>query len=298
MSITMPGLEAHNPLGFLAALGVLSLAADVYDGASLSWSPQGASWAPVLTGSGLDSEDAVLAALEKAHAARDLDAELGWAKDLLKLDRPQLRELLRSRLAAGDGPAARLVAACTAELPLRRSENCPYTPFRLIPVRGRARFLTSARAESAINKRGLRPVLFEPWTYHRKANTLGLDPGARRQARALMADAPTDDGAVGVPGSVLLGLRGLPFFAMQTTRTGAQSPGWIRRDAFIWPIWNRALTEPAARMLLGAPWLAARDDSAVQQLQAHYVVARYRALRVPTGRDRDGALLTWGESVD
>ena len=149
MGITMPGLEAHNPLGFLAALGVLSLATDVCDGASLSWSARDASWAPVLTGAGLDSQDALLAALEEAHAARDLDAELGWAKDLLKLDRPQLRELLRSRLAAGDGAAARMVAACTAELPIRRSESCPYTPFRLIPVVGRARFLTSARAESA-----------------------------------------------------------------------------------------------------------------------------------------------------
>ncbi len=238
----------------------------------------------------------MLAALEEAHAARDLAAELGWAKDLLKLDRPQLRELLRSRLAAGDDAAARLLAACTAEQPLRRSETCPYTPFRLIPVVGRARFLTSARAESAIDKRGLRPVLFEPWAYDRKANTLGLDPGARRQARALMADAPTIVGAVGVPGSVLLGMRGLSFFAMQTTRTDAESPGWMRREAFIWPIWNRALTRPAARMLLGAPWLALRDDSAVRQLHAHHVVARYRAQRVPTGRD--GALLTWGEPLD
>lgn len=295
--VALTAIRGDNPMGFLAALGALSLATDAQEGdALLAWERSGASWTPILAGPGIATEDDVVELIAAAHAQRDLELELGWSADLMKIDRQTVRSLLRERLAAGELRAAETVAACVAELPPRW--NAPdlvrYTPFRVIPRVGRSRFLTAALAESRAGTDRLRECLFGTWTYSKGVNALRWDPGARIQARALMSEAPSIAGTLGVSCATLLAVRGLGFFPLLTTGREAAPPG-LTRDRLVWPIWNEGLSEAAVRILVAARWLHGSDDESRRQLEAHGVATRYVAPRVRLGKDEE--LLGWGEPV-
>lgn len=296
--VALTAIRGDNPMGFLAALGALSLATDVLGrGAALRWEPSGPSWTPMLDGPGVATEDDIIELIETAHERRDLESELGWSADLMKLDRQTVRSLLEERLRADRRREAEFVAACVAELPPRR--NSPdlvrYTPFRMIPRVGRSRFLAAALAESRAGTARLRDCLFGSWTYSKGVNALRWDPGARIQARALMAEAPSIAGTLGVSCATLLAVRGLGFFPLVTTSRDAVPPGLTRKNRLIWPVWKDGLSEAAVRVLLAARWLHGSDEESERHLEAHGVTTRYVAPRVRLGDDQE--LLGWGEPI-
>jgi hypothetical protein len=329
--IVLSGLRAENPMAFLAALGALSLASDGSDGPIHLFWQTGAdgSWSPVLRSPQLDTPEHLVEIIAAAHQTRDPKKEVGWDKDLMRVSREDLRVLLEQ--AGGDGSRlAWMIAACLCELPLRTLQQptgtaVSYTPFRLIPRVGRARFLDAALRECQAGVDHLHDCLFEPWRYHRGIQSLRWDPGAAVPARALMAQAPTHLGPSGVPGAVLLAVRGLPFFPLVTTRAGptkrAAPPGMPQRRDFVWPIWSEPLSERATRMMLSMPWPRAFLDAhnqegettrakdgrqkareatdklahARSQLRAHGVLACYAAPRVRRGDDDEA--LGWGQPI-
>jgi hypothetical protein len=310
-SVPLCGLHADNPMAFLAALGALSLvtAALAPNATTIDWIEYDGNWRPRLDSTELSSEDDVIATLLSAHGKRELRRELGWERDVMKVERSTLRHELRSRLQDPDDGAARMLAACIAELPLRRNQMVSYTPLRLIPRVGRARFLEVALRESSnVDDRSLRKCLFEPWVYERGRHSLRLDPGAPVPARALMAGAPTHAGTSGIAGATMLAVRGLAFYPLLTTQTRGQlhpqaaAAGMPRRNRLVWPIWGRPLTAAAVRMLLSYRWLqgSARElrttpGDVARRLSAHGIVARYRASVVSRGDDDQA--LGWGEPL-
>jgi hypothetical protein len=358
--IVLTGLRAENPMAFLAALGALSLASDGSDDpVALSWCARSdGSWSPVLHGSQLDTPKQVDKAIRAARQGRDLERELGWDKELMRrsatstgtpaakerelrrvsnlmrVSRDDLRRLLEQQLAEctddEDSRAARMVGACLCELPLRELKNptqvaVSYTPFRLVPRKGRTIFLKTAREESEEGVDDIHGCLFKPWRYDRNVRSLSWDPGAPVPKRALMAQAPADIGPSGVRGALLLAMRGLAFFPLVTSRAGhngfAAPPGMPRRRHFVWPIWDEPLSERATRMMLSMPWpqelAAAREEElgatdtqtdrpkareakdklmhTHNQLRAHGVIACYVAPRVRRGDDDEA--LGWGEPI-
>ena len=297
--VALTGLRAENPLAFLTALGALSLADEANDATvRMGWQDTDGAWTPFLLGDGLETANAIAEAIISAHQQRELDEELGWAKDIMKLTRLELRKLLIAR--APDSEAARLLAACVAELPLRRDESSvPYTPFRLIPRAGRARFLDVALRESRAGIDHIHACLFEPWVYAKGTQSLCWDPATRVPARALMAEAPSHAGTRGVPGALLLAIRGLTCFPLLITRRGAAPPGLTDRDRFVWPIWGEPLELPLVRMLLSMRWLHRLDvdderqrRQATRQLSAHGIIVRFSAPRVRRGQDNEA--FGWG----
>jgi hypothetical protein len=298
--VALIGLRAENPLAFLAALGVLSLVSGagnsdphvaVRGTPRLGWRRCDGTWVPYLLGAGLETQAEVLDAIAHAHTQRDLVGELGWAKDIMRVSRSEMRELLATR--ATNPRAARVLAACLAELPPRRRDSsASYTPFRLIPRAGRARFLDAALRESRSGIHHLRTCLFETWAYSSEVQSLRWDPGARVASRALMAEAPTHVGTSGVDGAVLLAVAGLTCFPLMITRRGAVPPGLAFANRFVWPIWNEPLELALVQMLLSMRWLHQLDhndrrarEHAVRQLSSHGVAARFAAARVRRGVD-------------
>jgi hypothetical protein len=251
----------------------------------------------------------------------------------MHISRDDLRTLLEDRLdrkTNSDIRAAWMIAACLCELPLRAHRQpsgsaASYTPLRLIPRVGRARFLDAALRECEASADHLHACLFEPWQYHRGAQSLRWDPGAAIPARALMAGAPAHLGTSGVPGAVLLAIRGLSQFPLVTSQAGrkarAAPPGMPERKDFIWPTWSEPLSERTTRIMLSMPWLyelcAARDKElqtthatagirqereiknklarAQRQLRAHGVRACYIATRVHLSDDNEA--LGWGKPI-
>jgi hypothetical protein len=323
-TIALSGLKAENPLAFLAALGTLSL---LQEGSKerprMSWEQHAGTWVPALHSGSLRSPDDVVEALLAVHTQRDLDAELGWEKDIMKVTRPQVRKQLS--LHDLDSESTRLLAACVAELPPRRDgEHVHYTPFRLMPRVGRARFLDTALRESHNGVEHLRSCLFETWCYMPDTQSMRWDPASLVPARALMAEAPTHAKPRGVPGAILLAIRGLASFPLITQRDRARSAGMVNHSRFVWPIWRDPLRLPVIRTLLSMRSLYELDnaqyngnrsntDEQLQQtpdqitglrrqhplrtdveawLHAHGVIATFSAPRVRRGEDDEA--LGWG----
>ena len=320
-AVALTGLRAENPLAFLAALGTMSLLGDAGMHASMQWCQHDDGWVAVVNTERLASSDDLLQAIVAAHGKRRLHQELGWTKDIMKLTRDEARDALERH--HGDSEAARLVAACITELPLRRPacNFAPYTPFRLMPRRGRSQFLDAALRESQADVEHIRACLFDVWQYERDIQTMRWDPAARVQSRALMAEAPTHAKPLGVPGAVLLATRGLASFPLITERHRAIPAGMADRTRFTWPIWRDPLRLSVVRILLSAPWLyelaayhqgdgpdrrqhsvgnnslgggvrSRAPDQLEAQLLAHGVIATFTALRVRRGDDDEA--LGWG----
>jgi hypothetical protein len=328
-SIPLVGLRAENPLAFLAAVGVLSLLNQPSSGERrrMAWQAHHGTWVPLLHSTDLNEASDVLDAIVEAHEQRDLAAELGWDKDVMKITREHVRDLLATR--AHNQDAARMVGACVAELPLRRDGmSAPYTPLRLIPRIGRSRFLDTALRESHDGVGHLESCLFEDWRYTPDTQSMRWDPAARVASRALMSEAPTHAKPSGVKGAVLLAMRGLTSFPLviqsrparsstgRRTLASAMPPGMRDRSRFLWPIWGLPLELPLVRMLLSSRWLyeieadrhagdedARRDVvrrrhrriNAEAQLTAHGVIAGFSAPRVRRGSDDEA--LGWGTPI-
>lgn len=301
--VALPALDARNPVAFLAALGALRLASDGSDApVTLHWERTGGTWTAVCGGESVEDPEALIAAIERGHQARDLAAELDWERDIMKVDRNEIRRLLRERLSTGsdgsDTPwPASVVAACVSELPTTRSGNAPYTPLRLIRRMGRAKFLATARklSESSRLQDELRSALLGPWRYAKGVNSLSWDPAATLPARAYAAQAPTDFGPLGAAGPMLLAVAGLPFFPLMPTARAAACRGFFR-DAggrLIWPVWNQPARIRAVRVLLELPLLAHVDQPDERLLARHDVEA---CMVAPVSRfGVDASVLGWGE---
>lgn len=298
MTVDLRGIDGSNPLGLLAALGALSLATDSFgDRVAMYWGRSEIAWHPTIQALDGLTEEAVIEGIVGAHQARDLDLELGWSADVMNLDRRDVRELLLKRMDRASAAAAAMVAACAGELPPRRRDQslAPYTPFRLIPRVGRARFLATALALSRSEDSAdlIAEALEGPWRY-RKANSLRLDPGAPLASRAYTAEAPTHFGPLGVPGAMLLAIVGLRYFPLMLSRGRSACRGFgdSRSRTFVWPIWDEPLSEASTRLVLGHPELHVEDpDGAL--LRRHGVVARMIARRVRIGDDDE--MISWGE---
>jgi hypothetical protein len=310
--VPLTGLSAENPLAFLAAIGALSFVDEgTSDITQMGWRATEGTWVPFLVGERLRTPADVTSVIQAVQGERersgDLNEELGWSKDVMKLTRVEFRELLQER--SPDSQAAWLVASCLAELPPRRDGvSIPYTPLRLIPRVGRARFLEVAMRESKAGADHIDACLFEQWTYVSGVQSMRWDPAAPVPARALLAQAPTHLGTRGAPGTIMLAIRGLASFPLITARRSsarsawrqhAVPPGMTNRNRFIWPIWNEALELPMVRALLSMKWLHELDDDrhwrrerAAAQLRAHGIVARFAAPRVTRGDDDEA--LGWG----
>jgi hypothetical protein len=288
VSVELSGLDGANPLAFLAALGALDLASEgLGSEVGLAWRGEGRRWRPVV--SGIAHGEALVQAILDGHAGRDLKAELGWERDVMSLTREQVRAVLSERLDAGNRRAAETAAACATELPLRRNSDgrVAYTPFRLIPRMGRARFLSTAKDLSGDPEAtALTGALFGPWRYV-KANNLRLDPDAIVPARAYTAEAPTYFGPLAVPGAMLLAVAALRFFPLMLARGhgACRGFGW-RTEAFVWPLWRESLPRAAVRILLGLPALY-EDEPDADVLRRHGVEIRLVAARHRLGSDSE-----------
>jgi hypothetical protein len=204
-------------------------------------------------------------------------------------------------MSAASPRAAQAVGACVVDIPRRRGAKVdrdrlsPYTPLRLIPRVGRARFLATALSISrSVSESQLRAALFGPWEYE-KANSLRWDPGAPPSLRAYSAEAPTNFGPLGVPGAVALAAAGLPYFPLIATEGGrATCRGFSEPNSktLRWPLWSLPLDESATRLTLGIPavYEEPRNDDV---LTRHGIFARISARRERLGEDNQ--VLSWGD---
>jgi hypothetical protein len=267
--IDLPGIDAQNPLGFFAALGllkVLDFDASARGVASplLQFRDEGAQVPCIHTE--LDLDAMVQLVLDDAAAEADNPA-LALAYDKtsgnlvpregdvgvrdLKPSPAAAREFLSDCSRRGRR-VADLAASFFSELVQDRTKGNT-KPTALHFAAGQQQFLSMVGdIRSGIRAEDVRHALLGPWRSESKLPSLSWDSSVSRMY-ALRARDPSSEKRGSMPAAYWLGVQGLSFFPVtvcgQSLVTTAVVGGW-KDSVFTWPTWGPALATPTIAALL------------------------------------------------
>lgn len=259
--LSLPALEGTNPLGFLAALGVLDELRCLQYDVTLRWTDE---LVPHAILGGLDNPAELIAALDHQRRAWSTSSVLRFPEGAplsdAKPDDKVLRRWFETALDACSGPDMDLLCAIVAEGALDGNGNAK--PTHLHFTAGQQRFLDMARTLAAgVEEARLREAVFGPWRYDSSLPSLSWDVARGDRVYALRATNPSNDKRLGVPGADWLAFRGLAFYPVRAVggslRTTACNAEW-KRSAFRWPLWTARATRDTARSLVADHSLVSR----------------------------------------
>ena len=294
----LSGLEGTNPLGFMAALGVLVAFAGEDEQPSLWWSDDitpRASVDDVFTVERVvDQALSTVARWEKSPALnpRRPDGSVMPKGDELKLDPADIRDCLRSSLADPGDHSGALMSALVAEGSLDKQGVAK--PSDLYFTAGQQKFLdTTRKILRGAAREDMLSGLLGPWSYGSELPSLGWDVGDDR-VYALRANNPSPEKKLTNPGVDALAVLGLslhPVFAgKERTLTQGCSGSW-KAGHYSWPLWRRPATPYAVRSLLAH----AHDHPTATDRRVWFRAWSVdRVLRSPIHRSDQGGYGTFG----
>lgn len=283
MNVKLTGLDARNPLAYLAALGLLRVTAHHcarrgLAAPRLAFVDEGA-LIPRLW-SDLDIEALVGLVLEDAaeqadsvalNLAYDGNGDLvmpgssGATRDLKPV--PAAARLFLERCAASDRRDADLAAGFFSELVQDKTKGNT-KPTALHFTAGQQSFLEMVDAlRTGITSADVREALEGPWLSMSTLPSLSWDASVTR-LYALRAGDPSKEKRGSVPAAYWLGVQALAFFSVLVERgnliTLGVEGGW-KNATFTWPLWEPACTVPviAALLRLDAKQWTARERDAL-----------------------------------
>lgn len=246
----LDGLAGDNPLGFLAALGVLEVAHRHDPSIRLSW--QGAI-VPRAVLHGTHQDQVVRWVLADAEEMLE-SVVLAWPPDDplpdVKVDGTLLHQWALE-VAGQDGWIVDQWCGLLAENAFDRAGISK--PTHLHFTAGQQRFLAMVRElGAALDEAAIVEAISGPWMYASTLPSLGWDAGSER-VYALRGTNPATEARLGVPAADWLGFRGLSAYPTSAVSgrlvTTACDAPW-KASAFRWPVWSGALTRDVARSLV------------------------------------------------
>ena len=296
--VALPALEGTNPLGFLAALGVLDALADATPGATLRWTDE---LVPLAVASGVSDLDMLLDVLDRDRERWPDSVLLNFPKDSLLADAKPGEQLLREWFEVmaephHDRADSDLLCALVAEGALDGNKRAK--PTHLHFTAGQQKFLEMVRSLAAdVDRERLREAICGPWRYDSALPSLSWDARGER-VYAVRAINPSKEKRLGVPGSDWLAFRGLAFYPVTRTATGslrttACNDEW-KRSAFRWPIWSAPCTRDVAGSLVADQTLI--SQSSRTRLRPDDLAARgiLSVLEAPIRRTDQGGYGSFG----
>jgi hypothetical protein len=291
-TLDLPGLLAHQPLGFLAACSLLRSLTEWRDfgWTRLSWKKgAGGEDRIAVIGSerALDIDGVARVLLCRGKQQRE-SAALNWST---KIDnRTKYREAARNAIQALAERRPRddvdMLAALASDL-VDDGGKLRSTAFDL--TSGNQRILQSLRVlagepETAkgkpdpLTREAIEEALIGPWKYRDGHHSLGWDPNAQR-LHALRGKLPEKDKENrSVRAAVFLASQALPLFPCFSVRRRLRTTGFHRHDDddwFAWPIWREPISLDTLRSLVAQPFSA--------DLRERGVDVVYRCRRSHTG---------------
>ena len=264
-SLLLTGLDGANPLGFLAALGVLNVLSDAAPAGTtptLAWSYRGA-WRPVVSSGEVSLSVEMVAEMVMADLATwrkepAIDLEYDGVRDLKPL--PAVYRAYLERLVAKAEPERRrsvdLAVAFATDVAVDGNGNTKPTALHF--TAGRQTFLAMVKElVEETRPEDLLEALRGPWRYERSLPVLKWDATVFREY-ALRADDPSKEEPNGVPGADWLAFRGLSFIRVAPRGRQIQTTGCFgewKTGGFRWPLWSSALTRETVRSVLAHPRL-------------------------------------------
>jgi hypothetical protein len=260
--VPLPALDGANPLGFLAALGVLDILAATTPGVTLRWTDD---LIPHAIISGTYDLDQLLETLDKDRAEWPHSSLLRFPEEQSLSDAKPDGKQLRAWFEFVSGPAGSPASAdhlCAIVAEGAFDNNGKAKPTHLHFTAGRQQFLNMVRTLALnVDKDRLHEAVCGPWRYDSVLPSLSWDSRGER-IYAIRATNPSDDKRRGVPGADWLAFRGLVFYptartARGTLRTTACDADW-KDGAFRWPLWQVPATRSVVRSLVADRTLVAR----------------------------------------
>lgn len=269
--IQVVGVDGSNPLGFLAALGLLR----VVPGAKLGFSEDGSCRAFV---DGLDKSESDLATLIVADAEAAANASAPWrftyTKAATKKQGPRevadlkpppddFKKFLATCIEAwltGNDEAAGYAAAYGTDIAVDNNGNTKPTAFHF----------TAANQTFLGAVESIRASVTQEWTStslfkghgEQQGSNLRWDPVAERNW-ALMANNPNDDGTQVDAPLEWLAFRGLPLLPSFPRRSRIITTGVVGRGddmTFRWPLWSVPASVLTTRSALQVDWAGSSKE--------------------------------------
>ncbi len=294
--IELTGLQGHNPLAFLAALGVLRTASALRKGRPMRmhWVESDGGWCPVLL-SAFASPDELAESVHEALLSMRGHPAFGFADDLT-IDGATFRGVAREAATVArpdDRVFADFIAGFAADgLPpddpkVGRIQD---TGLRTMSGAGHQHFLGFMRElVDGTTVAHLRSSLFERWSYTDEKPSLRWDPQDDRRY-ALRWREPSGDPVRTMRGANRLAIEAIPLlptFPVGSKLATTAFRTWRRVGTFLtWPIWTCPASVDSVRSLLASSELRQRqpDRSA---LTARGVVEVFRSQRITQGKYRN-----------
>lgn len=263
---TFTGLDAQNPLGFLAALGLLRILDDharrrQQPLPTLAFVDEGQQVAQIV--SHIDVEDIkgliLEDAAEQGHsralrlAYNDKDFVDPAAPKAVRDLKPPPSVARRFLMNMQDAPQrdADLAAAFFSELVQDNNGNTKPTALHF--TAGQQAFLSMVEAlRQGLTSQALDEALIGPWLNTSALPSLSWDSSATRNY-ALRASNPSKEKRGSVPAANWLAVHGLAFFGVlverQRLKTTAVEGGW-KDSVLTWPLWSVSATAATVTSLL------------------------------------------------
>ncbi len=253
------GLRADNPLGFMAALGIMQVARRVekLPAVKLYWCPFGSSYAARFqVATDLADEDFLKALISDLSNANGR-AEFLWAPAIKSVKQPQFREVLMQ----ADDALAEWLSAFASELAKDDEDFVEATPLDMSVSAQKfldGAFKLGTSLGRSKGKRGpttfdsYEEAVFGPWKYEDDQHSLGWDPSTLKMG-AFTFKAPTALANTGVRAAVWLAIESLPYFQC-AYEGGLATTAWhVKKGTseFRWPIWNEPSGHEVIQAMLG-----------------------------------------------
>lgn len=303
--LELPALDGTNPLGFLAALGVLDVLHRAGRPATLRWADDVVPTA-VVTGA-TDTDD--LVAVLDADRARWQGSIALRGPDGFPLDDAKPRQDVMKRWAVEvvrtldrSRADADLFAALVSEGAVDGNDNAK--PTHLHFTAGQQRFLAMARElAERVDADRLTEAVCGPWREDSPLPSLSWSSAGER-LYALRGVNPSKDKRLGVPGADWLALLGLVFFPTHAIRardggltlhTSGCAAAWKRGGGLRWPLWCAALDRDTVWSLVGTEELVAHHDRPQAATLREWSVLR--VMQAPIRRTDQGGYGSFGAAT-
>jgi hypothetical protein len=254
----MPALDASDPLGFLAALGVLRIVSRDDTAARLRWLQDGSWSAAVSTTEPLDLVEVIFADLERwrlGHPAVEFAVNADRKIQDLKHPPEDFRALML-RLAQ-EPESAEFAASYATGVAVDGSGQTKPTSFHF--TAGQQRFMDAVLdLRAGVSREDLEEALYGPWIGRVGPKDMRWKAASDR-SRALLSFDPSKEKSSTVAGAAWLAFHAMPHFPVVPVGLRAITTGFTGRgknEQFTWPVWSAPLNVCEVRVLLGLADLA------------------------------------------
>lgn len=270
-TLELTGLQAHHPLGFLAACGLLRCLSDwkEFGETKLRWhrNEDRHTFAAIEAEGPIDIEAVTEVLLCRSKEQRESLA-LTWSTKID--DRENYRNTARTAVEQFCDGASRdavdMLAALTSDLVREKQGKLRSTGFDL--TSGNQQLLKSFRVlagepetpkgkPSPPSQAAVHEALIGPWMYQDDHHSLGWDPQAQRlhALRGKLPEKDKENRSVRV--AVFLASQALPLLPCFAVGGRLRTTGFHRHDEsdwFAWPIWRNPISLATLRSLVAHPF--------------------------------------------